>query len=58
MFVSLLYSIVIVKLTSLIGIFENVEDEDDGNDDVRKEYMLYQYIVELQPIYMLGKNIS
>jgi len=50
--------IVIVKLTSLIGIFENVEDEDDGNDDVRKEYMLYQYIVELQPIYMLGKNIS
>jgi hypothetical protein len=55
MFVSLLYSIVIVKLTSLIGICEN---EDDGNDDVRKEYMLYQYIVELQPIYMLGKNIS
>jgi hypothetical protein len=44
MFVSLLYSIVIVKLTSLIGIFENVEDEDDGNDndddgndDIRKK---------------------
>ena len=37
MFVSLLYSIVMVKLTSLICIFDNVEDEDDGNDDVRKE---------------------
>ncbi len=33
MFVSLLYSIVMVKLTSWIGIFENVKDEDDGNDD-------------------------